>query len=437
MIETAAPDTRHPHMSILRIVSILLLACASPSRSDVPHESPESDGGRPRGSRAEEARRDPSPDHAPRAVRVLFIGNSYTYFNDLPAMFAELADAAGYDVEVDRVVEGAATLADHLASGEGARAIEAERWDWVLLQEQSTLGSNRFHDGQALLHDTRGFEDAAEALIELVRRSGAEPALLLTWARSAETQNQLFLNDAYVRVGERADVVVVPAGPAWMEALGEADSLPLHIDGAHPAPAGTYLVAYAVARMLLADSAQRPDFDHLPAGLEIEPDAARTIRGAVDRTIERVGPRGTSLPRKRQRLFELIRPASSATSPSGFLGEWHASVAFLPEVPPSTLTIAIEPGGRDDEVSVAIEFRHDAGGPAASLFPDESARAVGRLEGGVLLFEHASSGFGTAYRFEIGLRAGELTGHMRLDAGARTFFSATLDLERGAVRRDE
>ncbi len=61
----------------------------------------------------------PPPDAGP-PLRVLFAGNSYTYYNDMPAVVAELGAATGAPIEVDAVTMGGATLRDHWMST-GAR----------------------------------------------------------------------------------------------------------------------------------------------------------------------------------------------------------------------------------------------------------------------------------------------------------------------------
>jgi hypothetical protein len=45
---------------------------------------------------------------------VLFIGNSYTYFNDMPsAIFAEMGKLQGFDLSVDSITKGGYTLESH------------------------------------------------------------------------------------------------------------------------------------------------------------------------------------------------------------------------------------------------------------------------------------------------------------------------------------
>src|SRR3989442_11351717 len=82
-----------------------------------------------------------SQSEASGCTRVLFIGNSYTYVNDLPAMFADLARSGGHRVEIGMVAEGGATLSDHAGSAATAAKLTAAKRDVVVLQEQSEIPS--------------------------------------------------------------------------------------------------------------------------------------------------------------------------------------------------------------------------------------------------------------------------------------------------------
>ena len=91
----------------------------------------------------------PIPD-LPRS-RILFIGNSYTSRNQLPGLLAKLAaaDAHPRRVEVDAIVAGGASLRRHWNAGVAQNALAKSPWDYVVLQEQSTLplkNPARYHE---------------------------------------------------------------------------------------------------------------------------------------------------------------------------------------------------------------------------------------------------------------------------------------------------
>ena len=66
---------------------------------------------------------------------ILFLGNSYTYFNDLPGMVRSLASAAGFSASVTSIAPGGQTLGGHVTSSIGT--INSGDWDVVVIQDQS------------------------------------------------------------------------------------------------------------------------------------------------------------------------------------------------------------------------------------------------------------------------------------------------------------
>lgn len=193
---------------------------------------------------------------------VLFIGNSYTYVNDLPSVFAEVATAQGLSVTVSSVTKGGWTLEKHASPADecGARVMAAfaeNKYDYVILQEQSYRPIVKFDL----------FASAVHVLAEKARANGAEPILYATWGRaegcpllaelsltSAEMTDALA--DAYTKVGAAEDIPVAYVGRAW-KAAGGADLY--HSDLSHPAPAGTYLAALTLlAKIFAIDPVQIP-----------------------------------------------------------------------------------------------------------------------------------------------------------------------------------
>jgi hypothetical protein len=149
-------------------------------------------------------------------------------------MVAELASAAGTRLEHRLISAGGASLRMHWNKGEALRAIRAGGYDYVVLQEQSTLPVK---NAQRMHENVRLFD------VE-IRGAGARTALYMTWARRHAPESQSAITDAYASVGQEIGATVVPAGVAWERFLRAHDRPVLHDrDGSHPTPAGTYLAA--------------------------------------------------------------------------------------------------------------------------------------------------------------------------------------------------
>ncbi|HEU4948791.1 MAG TPA: hypothetical protein VFT31_16715 [Kribbella sp.] len=177
-------------------------------------------------------------------MRILFIGNSFTARNNLPALIARLANERGTTIEHRLVSAGGASLRQHLNAGPALAAIADGAYDIVVLQEQSTLpGRNA-----ARMHDSvRDFHAAIE-------RSGARTALYLTWARRNTPDAQQAITTAYATIAAELGATLVPVGMVWERFLSMHDRPTLHdADGSHPALAGSYLAACVFLVSLLGE----------------------------------------------------------------------------------------------------------------------------------------------------------------------------------------
>lgn len=144
---------------------------------------------------------------AGQTTKVLFIGNSFTYYNDIPALFGQIATAAGESVTVDSVTRGSWTLTKFAdpTDEEGGKIVEqklteSSDYDAVVLQEQSTRPLTNYSgflsaakklqtrinetqtDCQIYLYATWGYKEAADVMkvtipeMEQQLRTGYETA---------------------------------------------------------------------------------------------------------------------------------------------------------------------------------------------------------------------------------------------------------------------
>ncbi|MCB9378217.1 MAG: hypothetical protein H6511_05565 [Holophagales bacterium] len=177
------------------------------------------------------------------ARRVLFVGNSLTYANDLPAMVAALSRRGGGEpaLEVEAATLPNASLEDHWAKKEALRAIERGGWSAVVLQQgPSSLPENRAN----LVAWTKRFA-------KRIRAIGARPALYTVWPAAARAGDFPRVEASYAAAAEAVDGLLLPAGAAWRAAWRRDPDLPLYAsDGFHPSPLGTYLAAIVIEAAL-------------------------------------------------------------------------------------------------------------------------------------------------------------------------------------------
>src|SRR5688572_30980395 len=185
---------------------------------------------------------------APKAaapLRVLFIGNSYTYFHNVPELFAALARAAqpGREVQTQMVAVGGETLLSLWEKSPAREAVRTGKWDYVVLQEQSRLGDGLW-GGQFVINAPRLLRWGTALFDADIRRAGAPTVLMQTWARSGAFDHQPSLDHAFDSVARDVGALLAPVGLAWQRARQASPTIELYAsDRSHPTPAGSYLLA--------------------------------------------------------------------------------------------------------------------------------------------------------------------------------------------------
>lgn len=178
-------------------------------------------------------------------IRVLFIGNSYTSVNDLPATFARLARSTGQAVEIAAIDPGGATLLEHASTQAVRTTIFGTVWTAVVLQEASPVAAASDLQEQWMI-------PAATELVSAIRAAGARPYLFEAWAHQdglpesglSRPAMQAAIADSHARLATLLRLDVARVGSAWKRAETEAPQIGLwQADGSHPTVAGTYLAA--------------------------------------------------------------------------------------------------------------------------------------------------------------------------------------------------
>jgi hypothetical protein len=218
-------------------------------------------------------------------LRVLFLGSSLTYANDMPLLVQGLARAAGQSLDVATVAKGGASLEDHWKRGGAVDRIREGGWSFVVLQQ-----------GPSSLPESReNMREYARRFAEPIRKAGARPALYMVWPG----MNRLaFFDDvrtSYAMAAEDVGGMLIPAGEAWRAAWRRDPDVPLYRkDGEHPSPAGSFLVALSVFGMLYSRSpVGLPARVRLANGsfAQVPPGLAKLLQEAAAEANEQFGKR--------------------------------------------------------------------------------------------------------------------------------------------------
>jgi hypothetical protein len=198
--------------------------------------------------------------------KVLFIGNSLTYVNDLPGMLSAIAAQAGKTLVTAEVAEGGFALEDHFRVGRAQVEI-AKGYDLVILQQgPSSLKASQVN----LLQWATRFDP-------LIRASGARPALYMVWPELARFDVFDDVRDSYSNAALAIDGMFIPGGEAWRESWRIDPALKFYgADDFHPSTLGTYAIALSMfAELFRQTPADLPATFSLANGTQIALDPAQ------------------------------------------------------------------------------------------------------------------------------------------------------------------
>lgn len=184
--------------------------------------------------------------------RVLFIGNSYTYTNNMPLMLQTLTTALGDTLIYDESDPGGYTFMQHSTYGPTLTKIASQKWDIVVLQAQSQEPS--FPPAQVAT-DVYPYAHILDSLIH-DNDTCTQTMFMMTWAHAnGDPMNcpgypilctfdgmQYRLRESYMQMTLDNKAIVAPVGAAWKVVHDSFVTPWLFIsDSSHPLPAGSYL----------------------------------------------------------------------------------------------------------------------------------------------------------------------------------------------------
>ena len=189
-----------------------------------------------------------SVDPTTLSGQVLFVGNSFTYYNDMPVIFASLGKDLGMNLQSYSVTKGSQKLIDTADSnndlGKAFDEAMTRKYTHIILQEQSTLPLNNY----------TSFLNGVKALKQKIQDAGQNARIYLysTWAYESMTNQGESIPDcekriraAYEQCASETGVDVVYVGKAFSYAFEHHKGINLYDanDNKHPSYAGSYLSA--------------------------------------------------------------------------------------------------------------------------------------------------------------------------------------------------
>ncbi len=220
-------------------------------------------------------------------LRALFIGNSYTYVNDLPGVLVNMAASTGDVIQTASSTPGGYTLQMHASNPATLSAIAAGVWDYTVLQEQSQLPALQ---DSVVTEQVFPFAHYLDSLI-IQANECTETVFYRTWGRkNGDTENcpswppvctyqgmDSLLHLRYRIMTDSFSAIMSPVGMVFRYLRMNQPNLELYDgDGSHPSPAGTYAAACSFYTVMLRKNPALISFDN-----GLDPADAANIRNAA------------------------------------------------------------------------------------------------------------------------------------------------------------
>lgn len=171
-----------------------------------------------------------------KVTEVLFVGNSFTYFWNMPQMVEAMAKHQNVALKTSRSTIGASNLEHHWKEEKGTQTrslLEKKKWDYVVLQDHSL----------STIKSPKRWEEYNRKFVDLLRNKGVEPVLYSTWAYKSNPLMQSKISESYKKMGDQLNLKVIPVGSVFALSRNTRPDLELFFDNKHPSSNGSYLVA--------------------------------------------------------------------------------------------------------------------------------------------------------------------------------------------------
>lgn len=190
--------------------------------------------------------------------KILFVGNSHTFYNNFSTMFVNIINAFGHKSKVSELSTAYYSLKKYADTEDrgGAlleQALSTQEWDFVVLQESTNLTLADFAE-EEMFPSTR-------ILDEKIKACGGQTIFFMTWApkdgikKEKREDIQTQMATSYISIANELDGLLIPAGISFMRCAELYPEIELwDPDGHHPSLAGSYLAACTAYAVLYQES---------------------------------------------------------------------------------------------------------------------------------------------------------------------------------------
>lgn len=203
-------------------------------------------------------------------IKILFIGNSSTYYNNMPFMVEGLAKADNIDCQVKSITASNYKLSqfatpDNSYNTEIMNALSTEKWDFVVLQEHREVIMQNLEKTQTALATLKKSIDDCGAKTILYEtqadRIGHDFTINGTSIYFEHNTLQYYINKNYYYLSGLQECSLAPAGLYYTRCMNTYPEISLYnTDMIHPSSEGSYLAACVLYQTIFNKSAFNNQF---------------------------------------------------------------------------------------------------------------------------------------------------------------------------------
>ena len=185
-------------------------------------------------------------------IKVLFIGNSHTYMNDMPALFSHIYEkTTNYKAESVMLAFSGRKLEWHLKEYMSLRYnLLYGKYDYCIIQQ----AAHPFPPEDDTLKD-------GKQIIDFCKKANTIPVLYMTWAEKANPENQQKMVDTYTKLAKETGALLAPIGVAWRNVQNKFPEIDLYYkDGEHASPYGVLLISSLMVKTISGLTPVLPDY---------------------------------------------------------------------------------------------------------------------------------------------------------------------------------
>ncbi|MCB0687167.1 MAG: SGNH/GDSL hydrolase family protein [Saprospiraceae bacterium] len=234
-------------------------------------------------------------------LKILFLGNSHTFYNDLPGIVKQIATNLDYpdSIFIRTVAPGGYSLQDHLLLQETQKDIEGENWDVVVLQENAVIAATDKSEAEVLMIQP------ALKLGKLIKENNGETQVI--WYLPQAYRNGIIpcesdpgicsfnsmldrIRQNYLTAQSVVESKIAPAGVIWKVLFSKDQSIELHApDDIHPNKLGSWVSAATIYATLFNQELKLSEVQW-PEDLK---DYEIDVQNTINQTIFRMEPNWT------------------------------------------------------------------------------------------------------------------------------------------------